>query len=133
MIFNYKHSKTLICRIAVFTLTFLLFSCGQKVTKGDVYQQISKKVSIGASKSEVVKAVDSLEVNGFKAQRSDYVRAESLSVDAPDGRKVNVAGTMSADFRNVASGPMTFNTVSIIFYFDESERLINYHIDYFGS
>lgn len=145
MIFGYKNSATLIRRAAVFAFIFLLASCGQratevlftsgeqKVTKGDVYQNISKKVSMGASKSEVISVVDSLEINGFKAKRSDYARAESLYIDAPDGKKVKVAGIMSADFRNVRSGPMTFNTVGVIFYFDESERLINYHIDYFGS
>lgn len=145
MILRYKDSTTLIYRVAVFAFTLSLASCGQrttnvlftsgeqKVTKGDVYQNISKKVSIGASKSEVISAVDSLEVNGFKAKRSDYVSSKSLYIDAPNGKKVNVAGTMSADFHDVGSGSMTFNTVGVIFYFDDSERLINYHIDYFGS
>lgn len=126
-----KHSCTFILLAGISVSTILLVSCGQKITKGDVYQSISKKISIGANKADVIKVTASLEVNGYRVERSNYLPAESVYIDAPDGKKIKVAGTMSANFRDAGSGPMTFNSIGIIFYFDESERLVNYHIDYF--
>lgn len=107
-------------------------SCAPRVTKGSVYQEVSKCARIGADKSEVIRCVDSVVVNGVKPKRYEYARDTSgFPVVAPDGKEVQVDGTIYASFRNNI-GSMFCNYVGVIFYFDGSGKLITYHIDCFG-
>jgi len=85
----------------VFSPAFMLASCAPRVTKGSVYREVSKGIRAGADKSEVIKYVDSLKVNGARPTKYDYVRDTSgYPVVAPGGKEVEVEGTMSTSFSN---------------------------------
>jgi hypothetical protein len=111
--------------------TFLLSSCGLRVTKGDAYQTISKVIRVGADRAEVLRFIESLEVNGVKPSSNGYIPAKSpYTVVAPHGKKVEVAGDVAIFFENGASGHFFFcPSVFAIFYFDKSGKLITYVID----
>ena len=111
-----------------------LTSCGLGVTKGDVRQEMSKVIRIGMDKSEVIQHLNSLEINGVVPLTNGYVQSTyRYTIAAPDGNDVEVAGRISASFSNGIGGRVSFcPTVGAIFYFDRSEKLINYHIDCFG-
>jgi hypothetical protein len=125
-------SLTFLFVAAIFTLAFT--SCAPRVTKGSVGQEVSKCIRIQSDKSQVIKYIDSLEVNAVKPTRYDYVRDTSrYPVIAPDGKEVKVEGTIYASFANEPSPYFDFcNHVGVIFYFDKSDKLITYHIDCFG-
>jgi hypothetical protein len=115
--------------------TLLLVSCGREVSKGDVYQRISRDVHIGADRSEVRKYLEPLDINGIKpAIHDDYQPAQpSFSVVGPDEKSVEVAGMIFATFRNSRLQLLNFcPATGVIFYFDKSNKLITYHIDCFG-
>jgi hypothetical protein len=106
-------------------------SHNHKVSKGNVYQRVSGDIQIGATKSEVMKYLDSLEINGIKAERGDYIRVGYTVTDI-HGKEVEVDGTIGAMFKERGLPPDFCNTIGVIFYFDKSEKLITYHIDCFG-
>jgi hypothetical protein len=124
-----------ICAVIAGTI-WLYFALTEKpkITKGDAYEAVNRDVRIGATKTEVLQYVNSLKVNGIKAESTrGYVKNESyFTVIAPDNKKVGVEGTIYASFPNEE---MSFNFcphVGVIFYFDKSDTLITYHIDCFG-
>jgi hypothetical protein len=114
----------------------ILASCGkqQRVTKGDVYQRINKDIDIGATKSDVTKYLEQLEINGIKPIRHDSYTREQLNftVIAPNGESVKVEGMIFAVFRSKGFELLNFcPSVGVIFYFDKSDKLINSNIDCF--
>ena len=121
--------------VVITTSALLLVSCGRDVTKGDVYQRISKDIRIGADKSEVRKYLVPLDINGVKPTiYDDYRQAQlNFTVAAPGGKSVEVEGMIFATFRNSRLKLFNFcSSAGVIFYFDESNKLITYHIDCFG-
>ena len=118
--------------MALFVFSFSNVSCHHhNISKGAVYQQLHKDIQIGETKSDVMKYLDSLEINDIKADRGDYVRA-GYNVTAPDGKEVEVEGTIGAMFRDKWGTPDFCKDIGAIFYFDKSDKLITYHIDCFG-
>jgi hypothetical protein len=113
---------------------FLLpFRSWQKVTKGDVYLRVSEELPLGAGKSEVIRFLDSTEIKGFKAKRNDYERYNSNTslTFSRDGKEKKVAGEIFAVYKDVGGGFMACKSVGVIFYFDESDKLVNWHLDCF--
>jgi len=131
--FPYRASRIWLLSGIFFAATLLLTSCKPTITKGDVYQRFNKDIRVGATKSEVIRYVDSLEVNGVKPRRDEYVRDTSgYPVTAPDGKEVEVEGQIYTSFSNGVSWSFNFCAhVDAIFYFDKSDKLITYHIDCF--
>lgn len=115
----------------VSTLSNISCAHHHKVTKGNVYQRISRDIQTGATKSEVIRYLDSLEINGIKADRGDYASGGYIIKDTA-GRDVEVGGALGATFSERWKPPDFCNTIGVIFYFDKSEKLITYHIDCFG-
>ena len=110
-----------------------IVSCthNHKVSKGSVYQNVSRDIQIGATKSDVMKYLDSLEINGIKAERGDYARGGYTITDT-HGKEVEVDGSIGATFSEWGLPHDFCSTIGVIFYFDKSEKLITYHIDCFG-
>jgi hypothetical protein len=96
-----------------------------------VYQNVSRDIQIGATKSDVMKYLDSLEINGIKAERGDYARGGYTITDT-HGKEVEVDGSIGATFSEWGLPHDFCSTIGVIFYFDKSEKLITYHIDCFG-
>jgi hypothetical protein len=121
---------------AIIASIFFLASCGkqQRVTKGDVYQRISKDIHVGTDKSEVRKYLEPLEINGIKPVIHDSYTREQLNytVTAPNGESVKVEGMIFAVFRNKGFDLLNFcPSVGVIFHFDKSDKLFNSNIDCF--
>jgi hypothetical protein len=130
MMFSSKASRIFLVIISA----TLLISCGREISKGDVYQLISKDIHIGADKSEVKTYLESLEINGIKPTIYDDYKPEQLNfnVDVSEEKSVKVEGMIFATFRS--RGIQLFNfcpSAGVIFYFDRSNKLITYHIDCF--
>jgi len=126
------HSNILPLTAAILVSVFMLASCGLKVSKGDVNSGISKGIHVGSDKAEIIKYLDSLEVNGVKPVRSDYIReAPGYTVIAPDGKtEVEAIGKVSVSFSNGVGGGFYFcESVVSIFYFDRSDKLITWVTD----
>jgi hypothetical protein len=121
-------SRILLLPAASIAAIFLFTAC---LSKGDINSGIIKGISVGAERSEVKKHLDSLAVNGIRPVVSDFGReTEGYTVPAPDGKKVEVRGKMSATFSNGLGGPfMLCNKVVAIFYFDKSDKLITWITD----
>lgn len=71
---------SLIIAAIIFVAAGLPGSCdGQKVTKEDVYQRISREVPLGSTKSHIISFVYALEINGHKAARGEYISPYSYN------------------------------------------------------
>ena len=117
--------------IALFVFSFSNIACDHhNISKGAVYQQLHKDIQIGETKSDVMKYLDALEINGIKADRGEYVRA-GYYVTAPDGNTVEVEGTIGVMFRDKWGTPDFCQNIGAILYFDKSDKLITCHIDCF--
>jgi hypothetical protein len=116
---------------ALLASVLLLASCASVVSKGDVYQAVSRNIQIGANRSEVEKYLRSLEVKGVEAAVSDYLPNTSRQdVVAPNGKGVIFEGTVVASFSNGVGGSVLgCGSVFAIFCFDEDGKLITYQID----
>ena len=126
---NGKVSRTLLLSAVALAFALMLPSC-TPITKGDVYQEVSKNIRSGADRAEVRKYLDSLKVKGAKPVTQEYKRDTSgYPVYAPDGKAVQVEGFISAKFESVSGVFIFCHTVWVVFYFDKSDKLINYHID----
>jgi len=78
-----------------------------------------------------MKYLDSLEINGIKAERSDYAIGEYFITDT-HGRQIEVGGVVGATFSERWKPPDFCNSIGVIFYFDKTQKLITSHIDCFG-
>jgi hypothetical protein len=111
----------------------LSLSCvhNHQVSKGSVAQYIGRDIHPGATKSEVLKYLDTLEINGIKAERGDYAKG-GYTIPSSKGEAVEVDGTVGAMFREKGIFHDFCSSIGVIFYFDKSEKLITYVVDCFG-
>lgn len=99
-----------------------LTSCSAP-SRGSVYTRIEKDIKIGATKTEVLNYVKRLEINGIKANSSGFIKSPSGEKIFVNEKKVNLGGFIDIDFR----GRGVFYCGSfVVFYFDESEKLVSY-------
>ena len=111
----------------------LLTSCGRSlITKGDVYERMSRELPIGTPRREATEYLNKLEIKGWKATVFDYLKYEAPEPFVRDGRESKIMGHVMACFKGAGAGfiPRLDSTCTIL-YFDEEGRLINYQIDYF--
>ena len=129
-----KPLRALILVVTLCVALPFLNSCRPVVTKGDVSGRIIRELQVNATKADVLKYVDSFEVNGVKAVTSGYFKDDSgIPLTAPHGEKVDVEGMVVASFKNGWDTPFNFcPRVSALFYFDKSDRLIACNVDCFG-
>jgi hypothetical protein len=103
----------------------LKLNAPQKVTKGDVNIRIGEEIPLGSTKYQVMAFVDSLEINGFKATRGEYISPYNF------GGQTDINGYLGACIKGVRGGFMTWDAVCMMFYFDEQDRLVTYQVDDF--
>ena len=123
---------TITCLAAYTAYAAYDFFLGETITKQDLREPIDNGLAAGASRQEVEKYLGSLKVKGVRASKYDYVRDESGQSLTVKGKEVEVDGTIFAVIRGGRQWPF-FDNVGVIFYFDKSQRLVEYHVDYFGS
>jgi hypothetical protein len=110
----------------------LLAACTARVNKSNLGEKMRREVRVGVDMTEVEKYLQSLEVNGVKPNITPYVRS-NLPYTVPGfyGKETEVVGSMSASFNNGLAGrgwgfcPEAF----VIFYFDQSDKLVRYVVD----
>ena len=125
---NHKISRTPLVTAFALATTFLLSSCAP-ITKGDVYQEVSKGINIGADKTQVLAYLESLKVKGEKPIIEQYKRDTSGHlIYATDGKAVFAEGFIAAKFGSLSGVFIFCDTVWVVFYFDKSDKLINYII-----
>jgi hypothetical protein len=112
---------------AALCLCFGPTSCGPKVTKGDVLERIQKDLQIGSTRQQVAAFIDPLEINGIKATQGNYITPSERNGDP---RVKGFVGSCLCDKR---SGLVDSDCVCMMFYFDESEKLVTYEVDEFDK
>ena len=110
----------------------LLAGCTPRVNKNNLGDKMRREVRVGVDVTEVEKYLQSLQVNGVKPSVTPYLRSNSpYTVPGFDGKETVVVGSMSASFNNGLAGsgwgfcPEAF----VIFYFDQSDKLVRYVVD----
>jgi hypothetical protein len=64
--------------IALVMMLSLFFACKvTRVTQTQVEERISKELPLGSTVPEVVRFLDSLEINGLKARQYGYIPSDS--------------------------------------------------------
>ena len=123
-------SRVLLLPATTIAAVLLLTSC-LRVSKGEVNSGIRKGLDVGAHRSEVIRHLDVLKVNGVKPVVSGYERETGgRTVLAPGGKEVEVEGKVTATFSNGIGGHLYLcNEVFVFFYFDKSDKLITWITD----
>jgi hypothetical protein len=121
-----KFPYIFILAIAIFINTVFLISCSNPPSKGEVTARIHRDIQIGTLKTEVLKYIETLEINGIKAVSSDYIKNNSVETFSVNQKNADIDGTINIEFRG--RGALYCGTF-VIFQFDKSGKLVNYIAD----
>lgn len=129
-----------------FSLRIILFmvfaviglSCSSRVTRvtrNDVHERVKRDLPIGSTLPQAKAFLESLEINGIKARRYDYVPRPPVGTDQPSGAQKMVRGYMRASIDRAASDYRNLQEYRILItlYFGEDERLSDYKIEAMGD
>ena len=106
-----------------------------KVTDKQIDELIKKELPIGASKSQVIAFVDSVNLGSLKVINHGYHVGKPGGTDGLEGRQHEVTGYLVAGIPKVGSNPRQLQVyhMRILFYFGEGDRLISYRIETRGD
>ena len=107
-------------------LLLLLFSSCREASNIDVLNRLAKDIQPGLDKTEILKYIDKLEINGIKADSSGYLKNDTKIKIPVNGREVDFDGEIAVSFR---SKGFFYCGSFAIFYFDNSGRLLRYVVD----
>ena len=115
----------------------LIPACGKttRVTKEEVDRRIKQEIPLGSSQAHVVGFLNSLEVNGIKAEHWGYMPERPTGTYELAGRQSLVEGYIKASMRNVAQEPRKLQVyrIEMTFYFGKGELLIDYRLETLGD
>jgi hypothetical protein len=120
--------------LVVLELVFAM-GCGRKitVTQEQVEQRIHQEIPLGSTRDEVVTFLESLSINGLRAEHYGYIAGKPSGTDGLPEKLHLVEGYVGAVMRKVAQSPLQVYRIEMTFYFGEEERLIAYRLRTLGD
>jgi len=113
-------------QITIIALTINLITSCNIPSKGDVRSQFGSSLKLGATKTDVLKYIDALEINGTKADRSGYIKNTMSRKVSINGEDTTYDASVDISFRGQGS---FYCGAFANLYFDQSERLLHYFVE----
>jgi hypothetical protein len=122
-----RTSKLLLTITLIIAFPLLLFSSCREASKIDVQNRLENDIQLGLDKIEILKYIDTLEIDGIKAAPSSYIKSDKKYKIPLNGKEVDYDGEIVVGFR---SKGFFYCGAFAIFYFDESGKLISHVVDH---
>lgn len=121
-----RTSKRLLKITLITALLLLLSTSCREATNIDVLNRLEKDIQPGLDKTEILKYIDTLEINGIKAEPSRFVKNDEKTKIPVNGKDVEFDSEITVSF---PSKGVFYCGSFAIFYFDESGKLLRYVVD----